>query len=348
MTLLQPDNDAIDLIGYFIGALIPGCLVAASGVAFARFLLRARPPAIAEDRRDRLSGAVAFYLAFIGLYFIFVFLMRRLVSPPDTENVVGTLLAAMLWSTSAIALVIRRQRRPRRFLEVPFVLFLRRFSSFPDRAVIAVILRQASHRVPVVFLTPTLSRPRDWDPYLVGLAGLKLLHPWRSAPIVIRARDDAWEEAADELIRQAQTILLDTSDTSGAVRAEAEMIDRAGRWSDTVCLKHVVSDANPGKGSLGGSSDVRTIEYTKSWLRALPRMVVGLPIVLILAIVLAASIPPIGLLKVVALIIIAALAVAFYWSAFVLPTINREARSALKTVLRTGAATPRQAVPAAP
>jgi hypothetical protein len=214
-TLLQPGNEIMGLVGNFIGICVVGCLVVASGVACGRFLLRALPPAMSHpEHRNRSSGVVAFYIAFISLYVlgICVFLVSREAQPDRDslglfENLVGNLLAAMLWAGSAIGLLIRRHHKPRGFLERPFVLFLRRFSTFPDRAVIAVILKQASYEVPVVFLTPTLSRARDWDPYLVGLAGLKLLHPWRSAPIVIRARDDAWQEAADELIRRAHAIL---------------------------------------------------------------------------------------------------------------------------------------------
>jgi hypothetical protein len=63
-----------------------------------------------------------------------------------------------------------------------------------------MVLKQAASGVPVVFLTPTLSRPGDWEPFLVGFAGLKLLHPWQSMPIILRAPDDDWQQVADELI----------------------------------------------------------------------------------------------------------------------------------------------------
>jgi hypothetical protein len=195
-----------------------------------------------------------------------------------------------------------------------------------------VILRQAAYNVPVVFLTPTLSRPGDWDLFLVGFAGLKWLHPWQSAPIVIRARDDAWQETAEELIRRAQTILLDASETSGALRAEAEMLDKAGRWSDTVCLRLLV----PGKDDpVGGFSGARTLDYTKSWKRALPRMAMGLLVLVVaafLVLMLISQIVPPSLSNPVASITLIAVA-AYYFSIFVLPTINREAKVALRAAL---------------
>jgi hypothetical protein len=191
------------------------------------------------------------------------------------------LLLATFWTTGVIGLLMRRSRTMRSFLDRPFVLFLRKFSTFADRAVIASMLKQATHSVPIVFLTPTHSRPRDWDPYLVCFAGLKLLHPWRSAPIVIRERDDAWQRTADELIRRARTILLDTSETTTALREEAEMLDRACRWPSTVCLSLSAHKARPDPAPMRSFGAVRTIGYTKSWLRALPRMVLGVPIVIL-------------------------------------------------------------------
>ena len=120
------------------------------------------------------------------------------------------------------------------------------------------------------------------------------------------------------------------------------MLDRAGRLSETVCLRLLVPNASAGNDPISGFSGVRTIEYTKSWLRALPRMLMGVPIVLLAAISLGASILALGLLSpdsatqgVVASVVVV-LAVVYYCSALVLPTINREAKVALRRVLRAG------------
>jgi hypothetical protein len=149
---------------------------------------------------------------FAVLMFLAVAAIDASTATPDravalVKTSLASVLPAMLWTTGAIGPLIVHHRKPRAFLKRPFVLFLRRFSTFSDRAVVALVLKQTASSVPVVFLTPTLSRPGDWDPFLVGFAGAKLSHPWQSAPIVLRARDEDWRRAADELIRRAQTIL---------------------------------------------------------------------------------------------------------------------------------------------
>ena len=236
-TLHKPGDDLAFYLGQLEGKVLSGYVVVLTfGVASGRFLLRALPPPMADKRGSGRPWAVVLYAAaFVSLYMACVLGWLGFLSSGTTEDS-ASLPFAVLWVIAAIGVLIHHHYKRRAFLERPFVLFLRRFSTFSDRAVVAVILRQAAYNVPVVFLTPTLSRAGDWDLFIVGFAGLKLFHPWRSAPIVIRAQDDAWQEAAEDLIRRAQTILLDVSDTSGALRAECEMLDRAGRWSDTVCL----------------------------------------------------------------------------------------------------------------
>jgi len=197
-----------------------------------------------------------------------------------------SVLFAILWATGAVGPLILRHPRPRAFLERPFVLFLRRFSTFADRTVVALILRQAKAGVPVVFLTPTLSRPRDWDPFLVGFAGLKLLHPLRSVPMVLRAQDDAWQRAANELIDRAQIILVDISEGSAALGTEADMIDKARRWSNTVCLRNTAWTPGSAQDPLGPFGDARCIDYSKSWRRALPRLAISLAIVILTALLI--------------------------------------------------------------
>jgi hypothetical protein len=338
--VFNPVYDLYGILGTLIAVGIGGLVVLGLGVASGRFLLRALPPTIWDQGGRGWFWPIVFYIAFIGVYICGT--LSVLAMDTDSQPVVFAMepkilmvgvLYIIVWTVGIIGLLIRRHHRPRAFLDRPFVLFLRRFSTFSDRAVIALILQQAANKLPVVFLAPTFSHPRDWDPYLVGFAGLKLWHPWRSTPIVTRTRDAAWQDAADELIRRAHTILLDISDTSSALRTEAEMLDKTGRWSDTVCLRLFVPNAVSG----GSFSGVRTIDYEKSWVRALPRMVIGLLLVLlaafsaipaVLAFSVSVSLPPIvGWAAVV-------IAPAYYYAVFVRPSINRKAKAALKTIFR--------------
>jgi hypothetical protein len=328
-----------DFYGILGGAGIASLFVLGLGVAIGRFLLRALPPMIWDQGRRGWFWPVVFYIAFIGVYIcgVLLFLAMDTDTLPaafkmDPKTLLLGVPYVISWTVGVIGLLIHRHHRPRAFLERPFVLFLRRFSTFSDRAVIALILQQAANKVPVVFLTPTISQPRDWDPYLVGFAGLKLWHPWRSTPIVTRAQDAAWQRAADELIRRAQTILLDISDTSSALRTEAEMLDRTDRWPDTVCLRLLVPNASLGKNPVGGFDGVRTIDYEKSWVRALPRMVIGFLIVLFAALsflLIVGSMSPI-----IASAATAIIAPAYYYAVFVRPSINREAKLTLRTLFR--------------
>src|SRR5262245_6299505 len=198
-----------------------------------------------------------------------------------------SVLFAALWAIGAVGPLILRNHRPRAFLARPFVLFLRRFSTFADRTVVALILRQAKAGVPVVFLTPTRSKPKDWDPFLVGFAGLKLLRPLGSVPMVLRARDNDWQRGANELVDHAQTILVDTSEESTALRTEAEMINTAKRWTDTVCLRNIAYTPGSGQDPLDAFDNARYIDYSKSWRRALPRLAVSLAIVILTALLIA-------------------------------------------------------------
>jgi hypothetical protein len=339
--VFNPVYDLYGILGTLIAVGIGGLFVLGLGIASGRFLLRALPPTIWDQGGRGWFWSVVFYIAFIGVYICGT--LAVLAMDTDSQPVVFAPVFAMepkillvgvlyiiVWTVGVIGLLIHRHHRPRAFLDRPFALFLRRFSTFSDRAVIALILQQAANKVPIVFLTPTFSQPRDWDPYLVGFAGLKLWHPWRSAPIITRTRDAAWQDAADELIRRAHTILLDISDTSSALRTETEMLDKTGRWSDTVCLRLLVP--NPGSG--GNFSGVRTIDYKKSWVRALPRMVIGLLLVFLAAF---SAIPAVLAFSVSAPILgwaAMVIAPAYYYAAFVRPSINRKAKVALKTILR--------------
>jgi len=343
-------GDSSRLEGNLIGSVgIGSFFVFVFAVAFGRFLLRAMPPNLSGQTRPRQLAIIAVALcgALIGFLILnfFVVLDAPNITGASDVGIISMVYvlciapAAILWAVGAVGPLVLRHRRPRVFLDRPFVLFLRRFSTFSDRTVIALILRQAKAGVPVVFLTPTHSKPRDWDLFLVGFAGLKLLHPLRSVPMVLRARDDDWQRAADELIGRAQTILVDISEASAALRIEAEMIEKTGRWSDTVCLRRTAPTSGSGQDPLGAFSNARCVDYSKSWTRALPRLAISLPITLLAALVaaqqtstLAVSLPAVIWASLVALVFVAVALVSY--SIFWRPAVSRNAKIELKRVLR--------------
>jgi hypothetical protein len=334
-----------------ISVFLGGLIVLALGVASGRFLLRAIPPqSSGQARRTRfqtLCVAIAICVAFMSLFilevFVLAFMAPNVHNSPSTpsdrgvtavKNILVSIPFVFLWAIGAIGPLILRHRKPLAFLDRPFVLFLRRFSTFSDRAVIALVLKQAPSGVPVVFLTPTFSRPGDWDPFVVGIAGLKLFHPWSSVPIVLRAKDDDWQRTADDLIRRAQTILLDISDTSSSIRTEVELIEKASRWPDTVFLRLLSFDSSPCTDLFDGTMSVRTINYKMSWVWAFPRMVIGLIAVLSAALMFWVPFRLLFYSGMWVLGFIFITIVFIFVSVFVRPTIDREAKKALRTVLR--------------
>jgi len=350
-TLIATGDDASVHLGELWGIILFGAFVAlVLGVAFGRYLLRVLPPRPWDQgfrRRVSALAAVPLCIAYFCFFYIAVILVALVETsdsgPQNDVAKIAPYLAssvpfALLWAGGVVGPLILRHRKPRAFLGRPFILFLRRFSTFSDRAVIAMVLRQAAPGVPVVFLTPTSSRPRDWDLFIVGFAGLKLLHPWLSMPIVLRARDDDWQRTANELIQRAHVILLDASETSGSLRTEVELIENAKRWSDTVLLRKLPLDASPWMDLSGSTTGIRIVDYKKSWVRALPRIVLGfvvvqLPSTLVsLSLVLISS----GLVTLVLNIMVLVMGASVYLR----PTINREATTALRTVFRAAHGTP--------
>jgi hypothetical protein len=303
------------------------------GVATGRFLVRVVPPSIAmSPQRDRVVAATLCALLIFGLYWTLLLALlngfRLHTERPDLAQISGFAMAAV-WMTGVCGLLLHRFRRPRGFLERPFILVLRRFSTFSDRGLVALILRRARRGVPVVFLTPTRSRPGDWDVNLVGFAGLKFFRPWRSAPILIRAADDGWEIAANELIRRARVILLDVSETSGALTVEQGMISKANRQSDTICLRYAGPAARP----IAILAGARVIEYSKSWAAAVPRMAVGLTIVLAGALFVVGVFVEYSNSRTTGWALSAlplALGSLYAYSAYMRPEVDRQTGSALK------------------
>jgi hypothetical protein len=348
-TLAYPDATGPELAGELFGLGVAcAFIVLASGLGLGRFVLRAVPLRYLEGAHRGWFDAIrAVLLCFcLGSVLVFAAGMFSLASGGDnaTSNMtdqtqlagfgMSAILAVLCVCCVAVLLVLH-YRKPRGFLDRPFVLFLRRFSTFSDRAVIGLILNKAPSGVPVVFLTPIISRPADWDPFVVGFAGLKILRPWRSMPIVLRASNDEWQSAAEELIRRAQTILLDTSETSSAMRAECELINTTNRWSDTVCLRLFRDSQTCGDDLLGYVANARVIDYKKSWVRAIPRLVLGLVLIILTAEFFAA---PLAILtptsmRPLALILIWLIAISAYYSAFMRPSIDRKAKMSLKAVL---------------
>lgn len=277
-----------------------------AGLVLSRVLLRAMPSRLKGRRR---RGVLI--LLGVGALGWLVALAVLAVTPPDQADApdipppqvvsqwearinhamatplfgLSSFIGFGAFGVSVLLPLFLRHLRPRVFLDRPFVLFLRRFSTFADRAVIDAVLRAAPSGTPVVFLTPTRSRPADWNPFIVALSGFKLYRPMRSMPIILRAADSEWEEAAHELIDRAARIVLDVSDRSRAIETEIDMIASRRRQLSTLLLDERRQPDCHGTRETMGWLGTR-ITYEQSWRRALPRLGFG---VLATAIMLAGA-----------------------------------------------------------
>ena len=118
--------------------------------------------------------------------------------------------------------------RTTRLIKGPFVLFLRRFSSFADRSLVVDMIKSMPRDVRLVFIASRADHARNWDPFVWALGGLRLFRPFKNLPIQIRTSDEAWIENVGELVRRARAIVVDLSARSPSIEVEQRLIDEKG------------------------------------------------------------------------------------------------------------------------
>ncbi len=172
------------------------------GIGFCRFLLRAFPLRVnCTHRNGVIIMGILSSVIWIGIWSLILIFLEKVPFLPRQDQETfwfisesfpvrfGGFLATIIWSLGAFAPFLGRHLVPRNVLRQPFILYLRRFSSFADRAVVSSLLKCCPPGKPIAFLTPTISSTKDWNPFRIGLAGMKLWHPIRSMPIDLRATD---------------------------------------------------------------------------------------------------------------------------------------------------------------
>ncbi len=332
-------------IGHAVANLIFLAPVLYCGVAFSRFLLRAAPP--------RLSGRVRFGVLLLSLLpvlvcafstggTLFVILTASDLLQWDRLRLINTATFGVLfliWFGAFAFTLLKRHLKPLSFLDQPFVLFLRRFSNFSDQTVVSLILRQTPLGKPIVFLVPTRSRASDWNPFLVGFAGIKLLNPFRSVPVIVKSPETEWKQAIQFLINRAQVVIFDISEKSDAVKTEFEMISQAACWQKTIFLKNDAAKADHELEQNIRFRGSQIIYYRKSWIRGIPRMIFGyFALSLLTSVILAINIGSINNPIVIILCLLFGILfwVWLYVSFFVRPSVDRTSKISLKKILREG------------
>ena len=181
--------------------------------------------------------------------------------------------------TWCIALAIQsREDLYRRPIKKPYVLYLRTFLGFSDRAMMAALFTIIAGRKRIVVLTPS-SNSASWDPVLIAFRGNPLLRLSVSSPVFLKAPDHDWKSAVRDLADGASQILIDVSDLSPGIRAEIEMIGEEGVSKKVIWLSESsnadrVQEVRSFVRSLHIPAD-RLVFYTRSWTAAWPNLLLG-------------------------------------------------------------------------
>lgn len=214
-----------DIAGRFAALTwgIVACFV--YGIAVARHLRRLHPFQADRSVRDRTAPL---RVGFVLLYALLLVSVEGFLASDNGQRVTVAIAAITLglWDRYGTGFSI----------EQPFVLFLRGFGTTADRSLLPSLLGAVPPGRRAVFLVPRFGGPGQWDPLGVGLAGLKLLHPVRSMPVYLVAGDN-WISVTDTLIRRAESIVIDLSHDSPAIRTELGLIIRSERLGDTLLLE---------------------------------------------------------------------------------------------------------------
>lgn len=252
------------------------------------------------------------------------------------------LAAAGTW---CVALAIQStQYFHTRLPKSPYIVYLRTFLGFSDRAMMATLFTIAAGRKRIVVLTAPHSNSASWDPVLIAFRGNPMLRLSATSPVFLTATDREWETAVKRLIDAASHVLIDVSDLSPGIRAEIEMVTREGISKNVIWLSESAKgDRVQEIRSLLRNSQIpddRLVFYTRSWTAAWTNLLVGACLTALFFGVLPAVSGPstdvqIGSAEefVGYLIGRSAPALLFFAFVFARPAVDRHAQNALRALI---------------
>ncbi|HEU4936135.1 MAG TPA: hypothetical protein VFT39_06765, partial [Vicinamibacterales bacterium] len=178
----------------------------------------------------------------------------------------------------ALALQAHQYSRPSA-IPTPYILYLRTFLGFSDRAVTAALFTIVGGRNPIAVLTAPRSDAASWDPVLIAFRGNPIVRLSAKSPVFLTAADHEWERSVRNLIYGASHVVVDISNMSSGVRAELEMVGREGISNKVIWLSEAAqSDRLQQIRALVGTAHMppdRVIFYERSWTAALPNLLIG-------------------------------------------------------------------------
>ena len=272
-----------------VAALILSALISLpAATALARFALRTYPINLAISRGKSLLGlVVALSLGILGYRFLVDWpttLLPPSVSEGNTESFVLWCVELCLFTGmtgmwfGAIAIAINTYGRNTNSPERPYVLFLRRFSTFSDRVLIAEIIKATPPGKHCAFIASPGTSPANWDFFTWAFAGLRFMHPIRDIPLHFRTPDLWWARHVEDLIKNAACVIVDETGKSASMEIERELISRNASLARCIYLR--MGNARLENRHLGAVGNCKvTIEYRKSYGRALIGIVIRLSLV---------------------------------------------------------------------
>ncbi len=163
--------------------------------------------------------------------------------------------------------------------DIPYVVFLRRFNRYADRAIMGTVLNTLPSGLSAAFLISQSRRLTTWDPMVTLLNGITRGNPSRGLPFYLISKDDTWAQNVQRMLDKASSVVMDISDPSESIRQEVSLL-ATGSMLDRVLflINHKTSAAALEFLQTHGvdCAQARIVVYRRSWMRAAPRMIVGL------------------------------------------------------------------------
>jgi hypothetical protein len=219
-----------------------------------------------------------------GCGFAFVAVVHSIQRLVAGRDVATWIKSGDMFVITASTICIALARQARQYfrpsaIPAPYILYLRTFLGFSDRAVTAALFTIVGGRNPIAVLTAPHSNAASWDPVTIAFRGNPLVRLSAKSPVFLRAADREWERSVGNLIDGASHVVVDISDMSSGVRSELQMVGRDGISNKVIWLSEASqSDRLEQIRALVGTAHMppdRVIFYERSWTAALPNLFIG-------------------------------------------------------------------------
>jgi PDZ domain len=225
-----------------------------------RFVLRIFP-----WRADqRLRWGVLAGVAIVGVTVLAATAAIVLSPLPHAGRVAGPQATVIGFVVVLVQLVVTLHTYGSRVWRLPGhrIVYLRRFRSFSDRVVYRFLLAALPRGARLLAMVPSHGGARDLDPFTIGFAGMRWREPLAALPRVLVSPDDEWQSHVRNLLKSADSIVVDGSASSASMVFEYDLIESFGLGPRTIVLFDASATTQPpiftGSTTLPYRSDLRS------------------------------------------------------------------------------------------